>query len=315
MIDTHAHAHFNAYKSDMDEVIKRSLEKGAIINLVGTQSDTSRKAIEVAEKYDEVYASVGLHPEHLFSKHVDEEETSFISREENFDYEYYKKLASHPKVIGIGECGLDFYRIPEGMTKDQMLPRQKEVFLGHIKLAQELDLPMVIHCREAHEELLAILTVIARSVATKQSHYLQTNLIGSENEWIATPPTLREARNDKTLRGTIHCYTSNWSNAQKYLAMGFYIGFTGVITFPPLKKNPQAQADLLAVVKKMPLDRILLETDCPYLSPIPYRGNRGEPWMIEATAAKIAELRGMKLEEVLEATTENAKELFTKIIF
>ena len=108
MIDTHAHAHFNAYKTDMDEVIKRSLEKGMIINLVGTQSDTSKQGIAVAEKYNNVYASVGLHPEHLFSKHVDEEETSFQSHEENFNYDYYKKLASHPKVIGIGECGLDF---------------------------------------------------------------------------------------------------------------------------------------------------------------------------------------------------------------
>lgn len=281
MIDTHAHAHFNAYKEDMDVVIKRSLAKGTILNLVGTQSDTSRRAVEVAQKYDGVYASVGLHPEHLFSKHVDEEETSFKSREENFDYEYYKKLASQPKVVGIGECGLDLYRIPEGMTAEQMLPKQKEVFLRHIKLAQELNLPMVIHCREAHGHLTEI---------------------------------LRSAQNDsKKLRGTIHCYTSNWQNAEQYLALGFYIGFTGVITFPPLKKNPQAQADLLEVVGRMPLDRILLETDCPYLSPIPYRGQRGEPWMVEATAGKIAQLRNMKLQDVLEVTTANAKRLFSKM--
>jgi TatD DNase family protein len=95
--------------------------------------------------------------------------------------------------------------------------------------------------------------------------------------------------------------------------MGFYIGFTGVITFPPQKKNPQAQEDLLEVVRRMPLDKILLETDCPYLSPLPYRGKRGEPWMAEATAQKIAELRGITLEEVLRATTDNALRLFTKI--
>lgn len=277
MIDTHAHAHFNAYRTDMDEVIKRSLEKNTIINLVGTQSDTSKNAVAVAQKYNGVYASVGLHPEHLFSKHVDEEETSFQSREENFDYECYKQLAQNPKVIGIGECGLDLYRIPEGMTADGMIPRQREIFLQHIKLAKELNLPMVIHCREAHQYLLEIL------------------------------------RSTVSLRATIHCYTSNWQNAEQYLAMGFYIGFTGVITFPPYKKNPQAQADLLEVVRRMPLDRILLETDCPYLSPIPYRGQRGEPWMIEATAGKIAELRGLTLEKVLTATTENAFRLFTKM--
>lgn len=281
MIDTHAHAHFNAYKDDMDEVIKRSLDKGTIFNLVGTQSDTSRRAVEVAEKNEGVYASVGLHPEHLFSKHVDEEETSFQSREEDFDYEYYKKLAQNEKVIGIGECGLDLYRIPEGLTAETMIPKQKAVFGEHMRLAKELGLPIVIHCREAHDHLIEI---------------------------------LRSVQNDsKKLRGTIHCYTSNWQNAEQYLAMGFYIGFTGVITFPPQKKIPQAQEDLLEVVRRMPEDRILLETDCPYLSPIPYRGKRGEPWMVEATAAKIAELRKMTLAAVLEATTVNAQRLFTKI--
>lgn len=278
MIDTHAHAHFNAYKDDMDAVIRRSLDKGMLINLVGTQSDTSKRGIEVAEKYDGVYASVGLHPEHLFSKWVDEEETSFQSREENFDYEYYKKIAQHPKVVGIGECGLDFYRIPEGMTKEQMLPKQTEVFKQHIRLSQELDLPLVVHCREAHPEMLELLTSAGGSV-----------------------------------RGTMHCYTSNWQNAEQYLALGLYIGFTGVITFPPLKSNPQAQHDLLEVVRKAPLDRILLETDCPYLSPIPYRGQRGEPWMVEATANKIAEIRGILRSTVLEATTKNAQTLFSKM--
>ncbi|MSU75650.1 MAG: TatD family deoxyribonuclease [Candidatus Magasanikbacteria bacterium] len=310
MIDTHAHVHFNAYKADMDEVIKRSLNKGVIMNLVGTQSDTSQRGIEVAEKYDGVYASIGLHPEHLFSKHVDEEETSFQSREESFDYEYYKKLAQHPKVIGIGECGMDFYRIPEGMTKEQMLPRQKEVFLQHIKLAQEMDLPMVIHCREAHSELIEVLT----RVNGERDLSLPSPLPRRGGDGDSFSPQQRREREERSrVLGTIHCYTSNWQNAQKYLSMGFYIGFTGVITFPPLKANPQAQFELLEVVRQMPLDRILLETDCPYLSPVPYRGKRGEPWMVEATAQKIAELRGMSLEEVMLATTENAKRLFTKI--
>lgn len=280
MIDTHAHAHFNAYKADMDEIIKRSLDKDMLINLVGTQSDTSEKAVEVATKYNGVYASVGLHPEHLFSKYVDEAEGAFQSREESFDYEFYKKLAAHPKTIAIGECGLDLYRIPEGLTAEKMLPKQKEVFLEHIRLAKEMNLPLVIHCREAHEYLIEILK--------------SSTVTGA--------------------RGTIHCYTSNWTNAEQYLALGYYIGFTGVITFPPQKANPQAQVDLLEVVKKIPLDRMLLETDCPYLSPLPYRGKRGEPWMIEATANKIAEIRGMLLEEVLEITTANAKRLFTKMV-
>lgn len=278
MIDSHAHCQFNAYKDDMDEVIKRSLAKQTQINLIGTQKDTSKKAVEVAERFEGVYASIGLHPEHLFSKHVDEEETSFLSREEDFDYEYYKKLALHPKTIGIGECGLDFYRIPEGYSLERMLPRQREVFIKHIKLAKETDLPLVIHSRDAHAQLIEI---------------------------------LNEEKNG--LRGVMHCYTSNWENAEKYLGMGLYLGFTGVITFPPKKASPQEQADLLEVVKKIPMDRILLETDCPYLAPIPHRGKRGEPWMVEFIAEKIAELRGVSKNEVIVRTTENAKKIFTKI--
>lgn len=282
MVDTHAHAHFRAYKDDMDEVIKRSLDKGVIMNLVGTQRDTSATGVAIAEKYAGCYASIGLHPEHLFSKYVDEAESSFVSREEDFDYEHYKKLAQSPKVIGVGECGLDLYRIPEGLTAEQMLPKQEKVFRQHIDLALEMDLPMVIHCREAHQYLTTILSDVRSKAGSK-------------------------------LRGTIHCYTSNWLYAQQYLDMGFYIGFTGIITFPPQKKNPQAQEDLLEVVRRMPEDRILLETDCPYLSPIPYRGQRGEPWMVEATAAKIAELRGATLEHILSITSANALRLFSKI--
>ncbi|MDO8626381.1 MAG: TatD family hydrolase [Candidatus Magasanikbacteria bacterium] len=307
LFDTHAHAHFNAYQADSDEVIKRSLSKNVVINLVGTQSDTSKRAVEVAERFKNVFASVGLHPEHLFSKFVDEEETSFLSREEEFNFEYYKKLCASEKVIGIGECGLDFYRIPEGLSKEQMLPKQRQVFLEHIRLAKETNLPMVIHCREAHEELIEILQDATRDLPLPPP--LQRR--GDDDS-----PPLRKGEGEggvSPLTGTIHCYTSNWENAQKYLAMGFYIGFTGVITFPPLKKNPQAQADLLEVVAKMPLERILLETDCPYLSPVPHRGKRGEPWMVEFTARKIAEIRGVSYDEVVKATTQNALYLFNKI--
>ena len=321
MVDTHAHAHFNAYKGDMDEVIKRSLAKGVIMNLVGTQRDTSKKGVAVAEKYDGCYASVGLHPEHLFSKHVDEEETPFRSREEHFDYEYYRTLAQNSKVIGIGECGLDLYRIPEGLTASEMLPRQTEVFKAHIKLAQDLQLPLVIHCREAHAELIDILSsdvipteftrVEESSRSSIDSSAPSRSALNNKEQKMSTHNDNIKKQN--TLRGTIHCYTSNWQNAQKYLALGFYLGFTGVITFPPQKANPGAQADLLEVVAKIPLDRILLETDCPYLSPLPYRGKRGEPWMVEATAQKIAEIRGLGLDQILEITTANALRLFTKI--
>lgn len=279
MIDTHAHCQFNAYKNDMEEVIERCKSKKTIVNLIGTQKDTSRKAVEVAEDHDGFFASVGLHPEHLFSSYVDENETQFLSKEDEFDFEYYRKLTERDKVIGIGECGIDLYRIPEGMEKEDILKKQKEVFLAHVRLARETNLPLVIHCRDAHPEMI---------------------------ETLSSPET-------KGVKGTMHCYTSNWKNAEQYLKLGFYIGFTGIITFPPQKSNPAAQEELLEVVKRIPLEKILLETDCPYLSPIPYRGKRGEPWMVEAIAMKIAELRKLEVNDVLKITTENALQLFNKI--
>lgn len=279
MIDTHAHVQFDAYNADRDEVIKRSIEKGTIFNLVGTQKDTSVRAVEVAEKHDEVYATVGLHPGHLFSKFIDQDEIAAETQENDFDFEFYKKLGQHPKTIAIGECGLDLYRLPEGVSREQLLQKQTEIFLLQIKLAKEIDLPVVVHSRETHEELLQIFQQ-------------------PEARWVT---------------GTMHCYTGNWHYAEQYLRLGFYLGFTGVITFPPQKKNPEAQKALLDVVKKIPEDRLLLETDCPYLSPVPYRGKRGEPWMIEATAQKIAELRGISVPRVLQLTTENARRLFKKI--
>lgn len=277
MFDTHCHIQFNGFKDDYADVIKRCQEKGVILNAVGTQKDTSRAAVEFAEKYPSIYASIGLHPVHLFSTHIDEEESKFLSREEDFDYEYYKNLGKSPKVVAIGECGLDLYRLPPERTKEEILAKQKPTFIAQYKLAQELGLPMVIHVREAHEEMVELLSGLT----------------------------------DK-IRGTIHCYTGNWHYAQKYLALGLNLGFTGVITFPPKKTAPEIQMSLLEVVEKCPLDRILIETDAPYLAPNLYRGKRCEPWMVEEVIKKIAELKGLSIEEVAAATTQNAKNLFLK---
>ncbi|MFA5062022.1 MAG: TatD family hydrolase [Patescibacteria group bacterium] len=277
LIDTHCHIQFNAYKDDADEVLKRCQEKGMVLNAVGSQRDTSLRAVEYAEKYDFIYATVGLHPIHTHENEVDEEEIKFKSREEDFDYGFYKKLASHPKVIAIGECGLELYHVPENIDKEKFLEKQKEIFLAQIQLAQELDLPLVIHVRDAHKEIIEIL------------------------------------EKQQNLKGVVHCYTSNWENAQKYLDMGLYLGFTGVITFPPKKTDPQSQIDLLEVVKNCPSDRILIETDAPYLAPQAYRGQRCEPWMVEEVAKKIAETRGQPLADIENIVFGNAKKLFIKI--
>ncbi|KKQ28084.1 MAG: Hydrolase, TatD family [Candidatus Magasanikbacteria bacterium GW2011_GWC2_37_14] len=302
MIDTHCHIQFNSYKDDYEEVIKRCTEKGMILNCVGSQIDTSRRAVEYAEKYENIYATIGLHPVHLFSSEVDEEETKFKTREEKFDYEEYKKLAEHPKVIGIGECGLELFHLPKDANKDEILAKQKEGFLLQYKLAQELALPMVIHVRDAYDEMVEFLTVIARRSTADEA-------IPSQNG-IATPRS-GEVRND--ICGVVHCYSGNWAQASKFIDLGLYLGFTGILTYPTRKTNPKPTEDLVEVVKNCPIERILIETDAPYLAPQKYRGQRCEPWMVEEVAVKIAEIKGISVEEVREQTVKNALKLFKKL--
>lgn len=276
MIDTHCHVQFKAFSGDSDEIIKKCLAQGMILNLVSTQSTTSAHAVETAERFDGCYATIGLHPVHVFETFVDEKEGgSFVSRAETFDYEYYKKLAQSKKVVGIGECGLELFHFPKGYTKEEVLARQKEAFLLQYKLAQEMNLAISIHVREAHDEMIEILKTLPHPI-----------------------------------RAVVHCFTSNWKHAQEYLKMGLYLGFTGVITFPPKKSNPQIQLDLLEVVKNIPVDRMVIETDAPYLAPNAYRGKRCEPWMVVEVNKKIAEVKNMGLEEVAKHTHENAAKLF-----
>jgi TatD DNase family protein len=281
MIDSHCHIQFRGYENDYKEVIKRCIEKDCKMFAVGTQKDTSKKAVEFAEKYDDVYAIIGLHPIHSSSTEVDEEESAFVSREEEFDYEYYKKLAQHPKTVGIGECGIELFHLPKDLNKDEVLEKQRRGFEQQIKLAQELDLPLSIHVRDAYQETLEILS---------------TSLTTSKKTEI---------------RGVIHCYTGNWETARKFLDLGLYLGFTGVVTFPPKKTDPQPQHDLLEVVKKCSLEKMLIETDAPYLAPQAYRGKRCEPWMVEEVAKKIAEVKYLEVDEVVKKTIENTKKLFT----
>ena len=277
-IDTHAHIQFDAYKADRDAVVARCREKNTILNIVGTQKDTSRRAVEMAEAYDNMYASIGTHPIHLHSTHVDEEESSFLSREESFDEAYYEELVKSPKVIGIGECGLDLYHLPKDKSKEEVLEKQKVVFLEHVKFAEKHNLPLVIHCRDAQDEMIALLRSLNRPIA-----------------------------------GTMHCYTSDWEHAKQYLDMGLYLGFTGVVTFPPKKLDPAPQLGLLEVIEKMPLDRILVETDSPYLAAQAYRGTRAEPWMVAEVVKKIALVRKISEEKMNAIIVENTKRLFSKI--
>ncbi|HBU06519.1 MAG TPA: hydrolase TatD [Candidatus Magasanikbacteria bacterium] len=282
LIDTHCHIQFQGYKDDRNEVISRCIKKNVIMNAVGTQMDTSKKAMELAEQYDNIYATIGLHPIHLHATEVDEEESNFISRDEDFDETYYDELAKSKKVIGVGECGLELYHVPEGQNSDKILDKQKDILGKQIKFAKKHNLPVVFHCRDAYNELLEYLKLV-------------TSDQGSP------------------ITGVVHCYSSNWENAQQFIDLGLYLGFTGVLTFPARKTNPQPTIDLLEVAKNIPLDRFLIETDAPYLSPQAYRGKRCEPWMVEEVAKKMAEIKQKSVEEIMELSVNNAKNLFTNI--
>lgn len=282
LIDSHCHVQFNAYKNDAEEVIRRSLAQEVKMIVVGSQASTSERAVEYARQHDGLWAVIGLHPIHLTSQEVDEEEINFHSREEKFDYEFYKNLASDEKVVGIGEAGLDFFHLPKNLTLEEMAKIQTKAFEAQAELATELNLPMAIHCRNAHETLLPIL-----------QKFCQNKKLSN--------------------RGVAHCFTGNWLEAKGYLDLGFYIGFTGVITFPAKKTNPQQQLNLIEVVKNTPLDMILVETDSPYLAPQKHRGKRCEPWMVIEVAKKIAEIKNAPFEEVVKQTVKNTLKLFSKM--
>jgi len=274
LIDTHAHLNFNAYETDSDKVIRRSLDNNVWMINVGSQYSTSERAVEIAEKYEKgVYTAVGLHPIHLangiFKTKIDTEEIAFQTKEEEFDYGKYKDLAKSKKIVAIGEIGLDYYYKPKTKIKlATFKDKQKEVFLKQLELAKELNLPVIFHCRMAHEDLINILDTKYKIPNTK-------------------------------LGGVIHCFTGTLEQAKKYLEMGFCLGFNGII----FKLN------LEEIIKNTPLEKIVIETDCPYLTPLPMIG-RNEPLYVKYVAERIAELKGETFEKIAEITTENAKKLF-----
>lgn len=278
-IDSHCHLQFKSYDDDRDAVIARCREKGMLMNTIGTQIDTSKAAIALAENYTEIYATIGLHPIQSKKVGVTEEYTSFVARGEDFDTEKYQSLIdSSEKVIAVGETGLDAYHVPKDQSLEQVMQDQWDLFLKHHELAKKNNLPLVLHIRDAHPEM------IARMKQMQFDH-----------------------------PAVVHCFTGNWEEAQEYLNLGCYLGFTGVITFPPKKNTPEVQERLLEVVDNIPLDRVLVETDAPFLAPQAYRGGRSEPWMTEEVITCIAKRRDMTYEDVRDITVENTKRLFINI--
>jgi len=270
LCDSHTHLNFKTFVSDAGDVIARALNQGVWLVNIGTQKDTSRQAVELAEKYKEgVYAAVGLHPIHLSSQRVDEEETSFLAREEEFDVAFYRQLAASKKVVALGETGLDFYRLPEDNKEHARIKAKQEVvFRQHISLAKELDLPLSIHCREAYADLARIL------------------------------------REENFTAAVVHCFTGDLKAAKPLLELDLYLSFTGIITFG------RKAAEIVEVVKYTPLDRLLVETDAPYLTPAPHRGQRNEPVYVKYVAEKVAEIKELTFDQVAERTFANTKRLF-----
>lgn len=287
IIDTHSHLNFKAFENDLDEVIDRTLAENVWTINVGTRYETSQKAVEVAEKYEKgVYAAIGLHPIYaaadLVKTRTDSDEGNFFIKEEVFDKEKYKELARSDKVVAVGEIGLDYYYKPKTTAKlEQFKQKQKEIFIKQLYLAAELNLPVILHCRMAHQNLLEILK--------------------------------SKIKNEKSkIKGTIHCFAGSKEEMRQYIDLGFYIGLNGII----FKLN------LDEAIKEIPLDKILVETDCPYLTPPQEMENpssraklttgqwRNEPVFVKHTIQKIAELKEIDFNEVVEKTTKNAKNLF-----
>ncbi len=250
-IDNHSHINFKEFDADRDDVIARAKEAGVVFITVGTGQKTSTEAVELSEGHEHIYAIVGLHP--------------IYSIEETFDKDFFEKIITHPKVVGVGECGFDFFHhTPD--TKEI----QEIAFRGQIELALKFGKPLMLHIR-------------------------------SGNGTDAYKETLRVLKEYSVSKGEAHFFAGSLEDAKEFLDLGFYISFTGVVTFAN-------QYDEL--VKSIPLDRLLSETDSPYVAPKPHRGNRCEPVYVIEVIKKTAELKGLSFEEVSFQFLKNSKNLW-----
>ena len=250
LIDSHAHIYYRDYAGDFDAMLQRAAQAGVgAILVVGTDLESSRESVALAEKYPQLYAAVGIHPHDA-------------GRVTEACYDVIRTMAlSSPKVVAIGEIGLDFYR--DRSPRDQ----QETVFRRLLRLAAELDKPVIMHDRDAHDRMLTIL------------------------------------REESVRRGVLHCFSGDAAMAAEAIAMGLYISIPGTITYP----SNEALRD---VVRAVSIDRMLVETDCPYLTPQPHRGKRNEPSYVRLAAEKVAEVKGLTLDDVARITTKNVGDLF-----
>jgi TatD DNase family protein len=257
-IDAHCHLQFEQYDTDREEIIKQMKEKGVAAIVVGCDLKGSEQAVALAEKHENLFASIGVHPNHT---------------SEVFDVDAFRELAKHPKVVAIGECGLDYFRPVEFNNEEKQ--RQAELFTQQIELAAELDKPLIIHARpskgtqDAYHDVLALLT------ETKKKY--------------------------PNLRGDSHFFAGGAPEAEAFVALDFTVSFTAVVTFA---------RDYDAVIRAVPLTSILVETDAPYVAPASRRGQRNDPLAVIEVVAKLALIRGEDPEAVRATLLENTRRLF-----
>jgi TatD DNase family protein len=271
-IDIHAHVNVAAFKDDGNEVINRALEAGVAMIHVGTQFDTSIRAVALVSEYSEgVYATVGLHPIHtgpsfFDSQELDESEKGFTNKGELFDAEKYRDLAVHPRVVAIGECGLDYYRD----IRDEDWRKQVEAFEMQIAFANKMGKPLMLHVRNG-----------SRGSAYRDA--------------------LKILKRDAKVLGNAHFFAGTLEDAKKFWDMGYSTSFTGVLTFTH---------EYDEIVKQAPCEFLHAETDAPYVAPVPHRGKRNEPLYVREVVQRMAEIRGVNVEVLKGILLRNAENLF-----
>jgi TatD DNase family protein len=286
LVDTHGHLNFAAFADSWQAVVERSRARGVMaVVMPGSQQSTSARSIALARAMPNfLYAAVGLHPTHVLKENQKLTISNETEKFEIFDYERYLELARRPEVVAIGEVGLDSYRLPPGLedrlTLEDWISEQERVLREFIRLAKAVEKPLILHCRGAKKPGMEPLGL--------DPHVRLLEILRQESH---------------LPRFVVHCYQGSVDQAKQYLALGGLISFTGTITF----SDDRAVTE---VVRAVPLDRLMLETDSPYLSPQTYRGEQNEPWKVLEVARRVGELTGQSLEEICQMTSRTAVQFF-----
>ena len=295
IFDSHAHYDDKQFAGDRDELLSSMAEYNIrkIVN-VGASIESSKRALALADRYDFIYAAVGVHPSDISCLEEagrNDEKLECVAKGDGSGIAWLRQAVAHKKVVAIGEIGLDYY-----WDKEPKVQERQQWFRRQLQLARELKLPIIIHSRDAAEDTLEILKEDASKYTGNAPHRIQTadaknTVAGAENE------------SEKWNPGVIHCFSYSRELALEYVKMGYYIGVGGVVTFKNAKK-------LKAAVDAIPLERIVIETDCPYLTPEPYRGKRNASIYLPYVIEEIARIKGATPDEVERVTYENAIKLY-----